>query len=320
MHVITVTRRTVARPEDVWALWADVPNRTRWDDSLERATIDGPFRSGATGVVKLKGQPERRFEVVRSVPPHAYTDRFFLPMAGKMDWNHSIREVDGEQEVTFDVSVSGPMSLILGLIIRRILRRELPPTVDRLVALAEAGTGSTAELGGHGRREEEEAMQGERGTHEVVVTRRLEAPPERVWRAWSDPDEVKGWWGPQGFTSPMCRMDFREGGTTLVSMRSDQGWEVYNTWTYHSIHPTSRIEFVQRFADADGNAVAPVELGMPPGIPGEVRHVVTLTPVGETATELTVHEFGYADEPTAEISKAGMEQCIDKMAARLGTD
>jgi hypothetical protein len=33
-----------------------------------------------------------------------------------------------------------------------------------------------------------------------------------------------------------------------VSMRSDQGWEVYNTWTYHSIEPTSRIEFVLRFA------------------------------------------------------------------------
>jgi uncharacterized protein YndB with AHSA1/START domain len=305
MHVISVTRRTSARPEDIWALWADVPNRTRWDDSLERATIDGPFRSGATGVVSLKGQPERRFEVVRCVPPSAYTDRFFLPMAGKMDWNHSIKEVEGEQEVTFDVSVAGPMSLILGLIIRRILQRELPPTVDRLVALAEAGMGSTAELGGHGGREAEERMQGEHGVHEVVVTRRLEASRERVWRAWSDPEEVRRWWGPQGFSSPICRMDFREGGTTLVSMRSEQGFEIHNTWTYDSIQPTSRIEFVQRFADADGNAMAPADLGMPPGIPDEVPHVVTLRPIAESATELTVHEFGYADEQTAALSRPG---------------
>jgi uncharacterized protein YndB with AHSA1/START domain len=163
-------------------------------------------------------------------------------------------------------------------------------------------------------------MTSEHGTYEVVVTRRLEAPPERVWRAWSEPDEVRKWWGPQGFSSPMCRMDFREGGTTLVSMRSEQGFDIHNTWTYDSIQPTSRIEFVQCFADADGTAVAPAELGMPPGIPDEVRHVVTLTSVGETATELTVHEFGYTDESTAEISKAGMEQCIDKMAAGLGTD
>jgi uncharacterized protein YndB with AHSA1/START domain len=155
------------------------------------------------------------------------------------------------------------------------------------------------------------------GTHQVVVTRRLEAPPERVWRAWSDPEEVRTWWGPQGFSSPVCRMDFREGGTTLVSMRSDQGWEVYNTWTYSSIEPTSRIEFVNRFSDADGNPVAPGDLGMPPGIPDEVPHVVTLTPLGATATELTVREFGYTDDQTAAGSKEGMEQCIDKMAAMI---
>jgi uncharacterized protein YndB with AHSA1/START domain len=163
-------------------------------------------------------------------------------------------------------------------------------------------------------------MTSEHGTHEVVVTRRLEASPERVWRAWSDPDEVRGWWGPQGFSSPMCRMDFRKGGTTLVSMRSEQGFEIHNTWTYDSIQPASRIEFVQRFADADGNPVAPAALGMPPGIPDEVPHVVTLEPIGETATELTVHEFGYADEQTAALSRAGMEQCIDKMAATFETD
>ena len=60
-------------------------------------------------------------------------------------------------------------------------------------------------------------------THDVVVTRTMDAPRERVWQAWSDPDLVMTWWGPRGFTAPVCRMDFREGGTTLVSMRSDEG-------------------------------------------------------------------------------------------------
>ena len=46
MHVITVTRRTAATPEAIWRLWADVPNRTRWDDALERITLEGPFQSG----------------------------------------------------------------------------------------------------------------------------------------------------------------------------------------------------------------------------------------------------------------------------------
>ena len=64
---------------------------------------------------------------------------------------------------------------------------------------------------------------------DMILTRTFDAPKARVWRAWSDAEEVMRWWGPEGFTSPMCRMDFREGGTTLVSMRSEQGWDLYNT-------------------------------------------------------------------------------------------
>jgi uncharacterized protein YndB with AHSA1/START domain len=163
----------------------------------------------------------------------------------------------------------------------------------------------------------EASMSGETETHDVVVTRTFDVAQERVWRAWSDPNEVTRWWGPQGFTSPMCRMEFREGGTTLASMRSEQGWELFNTWTYRSIEPMARIEFVQGFADKDGNQVSPAELGLPPGIPEEVRHVVTLSAVDETTTELTVHEYGYPNAQIAEISRAGMEQCLDKMRASV---
>jgi hypothetical protein len=74
---------------------------------------------------------------VQCVLPRAYTDRFFLPLGAKMDWAHTISEVDGERAVTFDVSVTGPTSPILAPVLRRILRRELPSTVDKLIALAE---------------------------------------------------------------------------------------------------------------------------------------------------------------------------------------
>ena len=158
-------------------------------------------------------------------------------------------------------------------------------------------------------------MSTEDTTHDVVVTRTFDAPLDRVWRAWSDPELVTRWWGPQGFTSPMCRMDFRVGGTTLTCMRSDQGWELYNTWTYRSIEPMERIEFVQGFADKDGTPVTPAVLGLPPGIPEEVRHVVSLSAIDDETTELTVHEFGYPNAEIVEVSRAGMEQCLDKMAA-----
>jgi len=138
MKVIKITRKTTAKPEAIWELWANVPGRTRWDDSLEHIKIDSEFKSGAFGAVKLKGQPERKFEILDCTPMTRYTDRFFLPMGGKMDWIHTINELgDGSREVTFDVSVSGPTSFILGPIMKKVLKSALPPTVDKLVAVAE---------------------------------------------------------------------------------------------------------------------------------------------------------------------------------------
>jgi uncharacterized protein YndB with AHSA1/START domain len=162
-------------------------------------------------------------------------------------------------------------------------------------------------------------MSNDSSTHDMIATRRFDAPLERVWQAWSDPDDVKRWWGPEGFTAPLCRMDFREGGTTLVSMRSGEGWELFNTWTYRSIRPMERIEFVNRFADADGNQVSPADLGLPPTIPDEVPHEVSFSRVDDATTEVTVHEFGYPDAQSAEMSKAGMEQCLDKMASLVAS-
>jgi uncharacterized protein YndB with AHSA1/START domain len=110
------------------------------------------------------------------------------------------------------------------------------------------------------------------------------------------------------------------GGTTLVCMRSEQGWELYNTWTYRSIEPMNRIEFVHGFADENGTPVTPAELGLPPGIPDEVRHEVRLSAIDDHTTELTVHEFGYPNAEIVEVSRVGLEQCLDKMAAAALVD
>jgi uncharacterized protein YndB with AHSA1/START domain len=61
----------------------------------------------------------------------------------------------------------------------------------------------------------------------------------------------------------MCGMEFREGGTTLVCMRSAEGTELYNTWTYRSIEPMSRIEFVQGLADEKATESPRPILGFP---------------------------------------------------------
>jgi uncharacterized protein YndB with AHSA1/START domain len=154
-------------------------------------------------------------------------------------------------------------------------------------------------------------------THDVVVTRVFDAPVEAVWKAWSEPGQVMRWWGPRGFTSPLARMDFREGGTSLVCMRAPAeygGQDMYNTWNYRSIDPYQRIEFILNFTDQDGVKLDPAGGMPPPGVPEDVRHVITFTPLGQDRTEMTVTEYGYTDEQARDLSKAGLEECLDKMA------
>jgi len=151
----------------------------------------------------------------------------------------------------------------------------------------------------------------------VIVTRVFDAPIEQVWKAWGDPGYVMQGWGPTGFTCPLAEMDFREGGTSLVCMRAPKefgGQDMYNTWTYKRILPMQRIEYILNFTDKEGNAFDPAVMGMPPGIPKDVPHVITFKVVGDHQTEMTVTEYGYTSDQAHDLSKAGLEQCLDKMA------
>lgn len=154
------------------------------------------------------------------------------------------------------------------------------------------------------------------GTHDLAVTRVLDAPVEEAWKAWTEPAYVMRWWGPTGFTSPLAELDVREGGTSLVCMRAPAeygGQDMYNTWTYREVVPPERLEFALDFTDADRVLLA--DEAIPPGVPRAVRHVVTLRPADGERTELTVREFGYGTAEARDISRAGLEQCLDKMVA-----
>lgn len=152
---------------------------------------------------------------------------------------------------------------------------------------------------------------------DLTVTRTLDAPPARVWAAWTESALVMRWWGPTGFTAPVARMDVRPGGASLVAMRSPEGFELYNTWTYGLVDPPRRLEFVMGFCDASGRPVSPASLGLPADIPETgVPHEVTLTPSGP-GTQLTVTERGYGTADTVRLSRLGLEQTLDELAAVL---
>lgn len=153
---------------------------------------------------------------------------------------------------------------------------------------------------------------------EVRATRELAASVEQAWLAWSDPDYVRRWWGPEGFTCPRADLDFRVGGTSLVTMQAPEaygGMRLHNGWTYSTITSPTLIEFVLTFTDEEGQVLDPAELGIEGGVPREVPHRVDITPLGADRSQVTVTESGYTTDLAREQSQPGLEQCLDKMQA-----
>ena len=155
---------------------------------------------------------------------------------------------------------------------------------------------------------------------DVVITRLFDAPVEQVWKAWTDPEYVTRWWGPTGFTSPSCKIDFREGGKFLFHMRAPKefqgGQDFYTAGVYKKIVPLKLIEFSQGLADKDGNRIDPAAMGMPADFPKEIPSALAFKRVGDK-TELTATEYGWTVGQMRDMSEAGMNQCLDKLAEAL---
>jgi len=59
-------------------------------------------------------------------------------------------------------------------------------------------------------------------TRELTLTRVFDAPRELVWRAWTEPELMAKWWGPNGVTNPTCELDAKVGGKMYIVMLADE--------------------------------------------------------------------------------------------------
>lgn len=153
---------------------------------------------------------------------------------------------------------------------------------------------------------------------DMVITRIIDTPVKKVWEAWTVPEKVKCWWGPKDYTSPFAKVDLREGGKFLFVMRAPKeqgGRDSYTIGTYSKIVPLKSLEFVQSFADKDGNVIPPQQAGMPADVPMEFRSRVTFKGIhNDELTELSVIEYGWPVGQMYVYSMAGWHQSIDKLS------
>ena len=88
---------------------------------------------------------------------------------------------------------------------------------------------------------------------ELDITRVFDAPREVGWKAWTDPKKMAQWWGPHGFTNPVCELDARPGGQIRVDMRGPDGTVYPMTGVYREITPPERLVFTSAASDEEGN-------------------------------------------------------------------
>jgi uncharacterized protein YndB with AHSA1/START domain len=110
---------------------------------------------------------------------------------------------------------------------------------------------------------------------ELVITRVFDAPRELVFKAWTEPERLKRWWGPKGSTTPYCEIDLRPGGVMNHCMRSPDGRDIWGKGVFREIVVPERIVLTDSFADAEGNVVSPTHYGMSPEWPLEALLTVT---------------------------------------------
>jgi uncharacterized protein YndB with AHSA1/START domain len=149
----------------------------------------------------------------------------------------------------------------------------------------------------------------------MVITRIFDAPRALVWKAWTDPQYVMQWWGPKGFTAPVCKIDFRVGGKFLCCMRSPDGQEGWNGGEYHEIVPYEKIVYSLYFADSKGNKVEPEQLGIKHEAVEDARDVVIFEDFGNGQTKLTMIGNETMEDAKNSGQLEGWNEIFEKVAA-----
>jgi uncharacterized protein YndB with AHSA1/START domain len=85
---------------------------------------------------------------------------------------------------------------------------------------------------------------------DLVISRIINAPREKVFKAWTDPELLKQWFAPLPYTTPIAELDVRPGGANLIVMRDPQGNDLPNRGVYLEVVENERLVFTNAYTKA----------------------------------------------------------------------
>lgn len=94
----------------------------------------------------------------------------------------------------------------------------------------------------------------------LTIERVINAPKDKVWAAYAEPEIFTQWWGPEGWSTTVKHFDFSEGGNTLYGMKCEDknqgdfyGQESWGKFVYGPITPKDSFVYTDYFCDDNGN-------------------------------------------------------------------
>ena len=144
---------------------------------------------------------------------------------------------------------------------------------------------------------------------ELKIDRLIRAPREMVWAAWTDARQLARWWGPHGFTNPVCEIDPVVGGRLDIVMRGPDGVDHVQKGVVRSIDPPGFLEFTVALKESDDS--------------DRLVNLTTLTLEdvgGMTRLILNVRVLKATSAAAENISgmEAGWNESLDRLTAQIG--
>jgi uncharacterized protein YndB with AHSA1/START domain len=137
-----------------------------------------------------------------------------------------------------------------------------------------------------------------------IISRVFNAPRELVWKAFTEPERMKQWWGPKGCSVGHAKMDLRPGGEYHYSMRTPDSKEMWGKFVYREIVKPEKMVFVNSFSDEKGGLTRhPMNPSWPLEMlstftfreqDGKTTFSVEWSPLSPTESELKTFEEGTA--------------------------
>jgi uncharacterized protein YndB with AHSA1/START domain len=144
-------------------------------------------------------------------------------------------------------------------------------------------------------------------SRELSLSRIIDAPREKVFKAWTDPELLKQWFAPLPWTTPHAELDVRPGGANLIVMKGPLGQEFPNRGIYLEVVENERLVFTDAYTGAWEPAEKPF-----------MTVILTFDDHGgKTKYTARVRHWSVADRETHEKMgfHAGWGQCADQLEA-----